>query len=455
MRLHHRGDPGYEDARVGPVFNHRRPERYPDAVLLAETIDDVVAGVRLAGERGWTVAVRSGGHSWAAWSVRDGGLLIDLAALNSITYDEATGIAVAGPATKGGAELAPYLDAIGRAFPGGHCPTVGIGGYLLQGGQGWNGRARGWAAQSVVAVDVVTADGELVRADATQNSDLYWAARGAGPGFPAIVVAFHLQTYPRPAHFWQDTWTFRLEDAEELLHVMHGILPRLDRRVEPVIAATRLPDVPLNEGVEHPGGTVVLVHTTVMADDEDEIRSLLRVFADSPLAGRALGHVQGPTTYAQEGEAQVAQNPKGHRYAVDCCWTDADADVLAPLLVRLWSELDTPHSFSIWYGWAPVRDLPDMCFSVEGNVYIATYTIYSDPADDERYRTWVHERTADLARHGGAGVYLGDSDFTRRNDRFLSPQNYARLEQIRARRDPGRRFAAYLTGDEAGLNVHG
>jgi hypothetical protein len=113
----------------------------------------------------------------------------------------------------------------------------------------------------------------------------------------------------------------------------------------------------------------------------------------------------------------AAQNPDGYRYAVDCTWTDAPADVLAPLLSRLWSELDTEHSFSIWYGWAPDRELPDMAFSVEGNVYVATYAIYADPADDEKYRTWVHERTADIARHG-AGVYLGDTDFTRRQDRF-------------------------------------
>jgi hypothetical protein len=95
-----------------------------------------------------------------------------------------------------------------------------------------------------------------------------------------------------------------------------------------------------------------------------------------------------------------------------------------------------------------------MAFSVEGNVYISTYTIYTDAADDERYRSWVHERTGDIARNGGVGLYLGDSDFTGRNDRFLSPEHFARLEEIRAKRDPQRRFAAYLTSDEAGLNIH-
>ncbi|WP_082099377.1 FAD-binding oxidoreductase [Demequina maris] len=454
-RLTLRGEPGYEEARVGRVFNARKPDRYPAAVLEVADEDDVVAGVRLAIERGWSVSVRSGGHSWAAWSVRDEALLLDLGHLRSLSYDEETGVVAAGPATMGALELAPFLAERGRAFPGGHCATVGIGGYLLQGGQGWNGRAKGWACESVVAVDVVTAEGEHLRADAEQNSDLYWAARGAGPGFPGIVTRFHLQTYPEPEVLWHDTWTFRLDDAEAVIHWLHDVLPRLDRRVEPVMAATRLPDVPLYDGVAHPGGTVLLLHATCMAGSAEEAQALLAGLGECPVAGRELGHVTGPTSMAQESVAQMEQNPDGYRYAVDCAWTNASADVLAPLLLDIWRELDTEHSFSIWYGWAPTRELPDMAFSVEGNVYVATYLIYPDAADDARYRARVHERTAAIARDGGVGVYLGDTDFTARQDRFLSPEHYARLEEIRARRDPEGRIAGYLCKDREGLNIHG
>jgi FAD/FMN-containing dehydrogenase len=199
---------------------------------------------------------------------------------------------------------------------------------------------------------------------------------------------------------------------------------------------------------------VLLLHTTVMAGSDAEAVALLEPLQDGPLAGRELGHVQGRTSIAEENVAQTAQNPEGYRYAVDCTWTDAPASVLAPLLHEMWGELDTEHSFSIWYGWAPRRDLPDMAFSVEAEVYIATYTIYTDPADDARYSEWVHRRTAELAVHG-AGVYLGDTDFTRRNDRFLSEEAYRRLAKIRAGRDPAGRFAPYLTSDPGGLNVHG
>ena len=454
-RLFLRGDPGYEQARTGRIFNARRPDRFPAAVLLAAGDDDVIAGVRLAAERGWPVSVRSGGHAWAAWSLRDEALLIDLGGMRDMAYEPATGVVSARPAVQGGLELAPFLAERGRAFPGGHCASVGLGGYLLQGGQGWNSRAHGWACQSVAGLDVVTADGKLIRADAGENPDLLWAARGAGPGFPGVITRFHLHTYRAPDVMWHDTWTFRLDDAVDLLTWLHDALPGLDRRVEPVVAATRLPDVPLHDGTARPDGTVLLLHTTVMADSDSQALALLAPLQEGPLTGRELGRVRGRTSVAEENQAQTIQNPEGHRYAVDCTWTDARARVLAPMLQALWGELETEHSFSIWYGWAPRRDLPDMAFSVEANVYVATYVIYTDPADDARHTDWVHRRTAALAAAQGAGVYLGDTDFTRRQDRFMSDGAYRRLTAVRAERDPSGRFASYLTSDAAGLNIHG
>jgi hypothetical protein len=95
-----------------------------------------------------------------------------------------------------------------------------------------------------------------------------------------------------------------------------------------------------------------------------------------------------------------------------------------------------------------------MAFSVQANVQAATYAIYASPADDDHYAAWVHRRTGELAAAAGPGVYLGDTDFTRRQDRFLSGAAYDRLIRIRAARDPDGRFASYLTSDPEGMNRH-
>jgi FAD/FMN-containing dehydrogenase len=430
VRLVQRDDPGFEAACFGRMFNARRPrERVPAAVLEAESEQDVIDGVALARERGWQVSVRAGGHSWAGWSVRDDALLIDLGAMREMEWDGE--VATARPAVRGGTELAPFLAGHDRMFTGGHCESVGIGGFLLQGGQGWNSRRLGWGCENVLAVDVVTADGELVCADATQNEDLYWAVRGAGPGFFGVVTRFHLRTDPLTP-MWHDTRVFRLDDLEPLLEFMHDVLPRLDLAVEPVIAATRL----------RTGDVELLLHTTLVAESAEAADALLVPLDEVPVA--AVEQVRGPTTLAEENAAQALQNPEGHRYCADSQWTDAPAAELAPFLRSLWSELPTRHSFSIWYGWAPARELPDMAFSLEANVYLAAYAIWTNPDEDERHRAWVHGHFARLSEEVGRGLYIGDSDFGRRPDRFMADANLQRLTELRAARDPDGVFVPYL-----------
>jgi FAD/FMN-containing dehydrogenase len=325
-------------------------------------------------------------------------------------------------------ELAPFLASRGRMFTAGHCESVGIGGFLLQAGQGWNSRRWGWGCENVLGVDVVIADGELVHANASENSDLYWAVRGAGPTFFGVVTRFHLRTHLFTPMF-HDTRVFRLDDIEPLLEFMHDVLPRLDVAVEPVIAATRL----------RTGDVELLLHTTLAADGAAEADRLFAPLDAVPV--ESIDQVRGPTSLAEENAAQALQNPEGHRYCADSQWTNAGAAELAPLLRDIWSELPTRHSFSIWYGWAPTRPLPDMAFSLEANVYLASYAIWIDPDQDEQHRSWVHGHHARLADEVGEGVYVGDSDFTRRPDRFLLEENAQRLAAIRSQRDPDGVFA--------------
>lgn len=129
----------YEDARVGRVFNHRRPKRFPIAVVRAENEQHIVEAVKLAKQHKCRISVRSGGHSWAAWSVRDQAILIDLGNMKHISISEDEKIVTVSPSTTG-RMLNNFLSERGLMFAGGHCPDVGLGGFLLQGGMGWNCR---------------------------------------------------------------------------------------------------------------------------------------------------------------------------------------------------------------------------------------------------------------------------------------------------------------------------
>src|SRR5262245_46030245 len=114
-----RGDDGYEAARRATVWNARLPDRFPDLIVQAVTAADVQAAVRHAGEEGMAIGVRSGGHSWSANHVRDGGLLLDVSRLDGVELDAEGYSATVGPGRKGH-ELCELLDAADRSFPAGH-----------------------------------------------------------------------------------------------------------------------------------------------------------------------------------------------------------------------------------------------------------------------------------------------------------------------------------------------
>lgn len=444
-----RDDPGFEEAAVGRIFNTRRPERRPAAVLFAESYDDLIAGVRLARERGWQIVSRSGGHSWAAWGLREEALLIDTHRLAEITYDSTTGIVIADAGVRGGEQLAPFLAERDRLMPGGHCPSVGIAGFLLQGGQGWCARGFGWAAEYLVGIDVITAEGNLVHANAAQNSDLYWAARGSGPGFFGVIARFHLQTRPMPklAH---SVMAFALDDFRAVMTWLHDTHAQLDPEIE-IVAVSQRPPEPMELSIpadQH----VLIVSALAFKPSLDQAQDVLRPFADSPIAARALFALHGePTTLFDEYAGQYANNPEGHRYTVDNAWLEGDTATLVNALEPAFTTWATPESFALWFSMAPLRELPDMAFSMQSEVYCALYTISADECTDTGNRRWTDERMAELESIT-VGQYLGDSDLSNRQVRFMAPENFMRLCEIRRRYDPDGLFVDYLTCDVDTLN---
>lgn len=432
-----RGDDDYERARAQTVWNARTPQRYPDVVVQAADVDDVVDAIRYARERGLTVGVRSGGHSWAGNHVRDGGMLLDVKGLDQCAIDIDTRTAVVGPGM-GGSVLAELLAEHELFFPAGHCKGVCIGGYLLQGGYGWNSRVLGPACESVLGLDVVTADGERLYIDAEHHPDLYWAARGSGPGFFAAVTAFHLKLYARPAVCGSSLYVYPLEAAEDIYPWARSISAAVDRRVELQIVASR--SVP-GAGLDTPG---IVMASPVFADTEQEAIDALAVLETCPVRSKALVAVPYAPTDLQTWYAGVMTNyPAGHRYGVDNMWTSAPAEDLMPGIRRILATMPPHPAHFLWLNWGPSPQRQDMAYSLEDEIYLALYGVWEDPADDETYGDWARSNMAAL-QHLQTGVQLADENLGQRPAAFATPEAMARLDRVRAHYDPDGRFHSWM-----------
>lgn len=440
------GEPGFEDAVFGRQFNRRLPDRRPEAVVAAASTDDVITAVRWARANNWRIAVRSGGHSWAGYSIQQGTLLIDTYPMQDMELTADHTILRARPGIKGGETLNPFLGEHGLIFFGGHCPTVCIGGYLLQGGQGWNCRGVGWSAEYIEAIDVVTADGELVHASTEENADLFWAARGAGAGFFGVVVNFYLKVAPRPKSWVRNVYVYPISLTPEIFRWAYDTFTGIDTRVEIVIVGQYLPPE-MTGGVDV--GPVALVTGVALADDFDEGCRWLEPFDTCPVIGQAIAvnrHI--PTTLAEELEMQYLQNPEGHRYYVNNAWLEGDREGFTDAFARAFSDLPSRKTFTLWYHQAPLPPISDMAFDLQSEIYFSAYTVWEDEADDERMMEWTSHAVKQM-EPWTVGQYIGDSDFGKRPMKFMSDDHFARLREIQRSWDPDSAFIGYIS-DTAG-----
>ncbi len=178
------GDAGYDDART--VFNAMVDKR-PALIARCATTEDVVAAVAHARRLDVPLAIRAGGHSVAGMSLVDDGLVIDVRGLTDIEVDPVRRVARAG-AGMTWAEFDAATQAHGLATTGGRVSTTGIAGLTLGGGSGWLERSLGLACDALLAVELVTADGELIRATDDAHPDLFWALRGGGGNFGVVTA---------------------------------------------------------------------------------------------------------------------------------------------------------------------------------------------------------------------------------------------------------------------------
>ena len=369
--------------------------------------------------------------------MRDGGLLLDVSRLADCHVDVTGRTAVVGPGV-GGSVLVDTLERDGLFFPAGHCKGVAIGGYLLQGGYGWNSRVLGPACESVLGLDVVTAAGELLHCSAEVNPELYWAARGSGPGFFGVVVAFHLRLHPRPAVCGSSLYVYPVDCADEIFTWARTISAEVDRRVELQIVTSRaVPGV----GLDEPG---IVLASPVFADSEHDAVAALALLDTCPVRSHAVVAVPyAPATMPAWYDAVMSNYPSGHRYATDNMWTSAPAGDLLPGLRRIIETMPEHPSHFLWLNWGPSPSRQDMAYSVEDEIYLALYGAWSDAADDARYADWARSNMAAMAGLA-SGVQLADENLGARPARFATDAAMARLDRARATYDPDGRFHSWM-----------
>ena len=221
--LHEPGDAYYEDSVT--LFN-TMIDRRPRYVVEAIAIEDVVAALAFARENDLPIAVRAGGHSVAGLSLVEDGLVIDLRGMRDIEVDPQRRIArVGGGATWAAVDRA--TQAHGLAATGGRVSTTGVAGLTLGGGSGWLERKHGLAADNLVAAELVTADGRIVRASDEENPELLWALRGGGGNF-GVVTALELALHPLGPEVFAGLALFGIERAHEVLRTYRDVMNAAD-----------------------------------------------------------------------------------------------------------------------------------------------------------------------------------------------------------------------------------
>jgi FAD/FMN-containing dehydrogenase len=439
-----RGEPGYDERWRNAVWNARKPPRYPEVIVMAQSDADVAQAVRAARRLDLKVSVRSGGHSLCGAAVRDGGMLIDLSGLREVSIDAASLTATAQPAVSG-RELTQALGAHGLAFPVGHCGSVALGGYLLSGGFGWNMGSWGPACFSVRAVEVVTASGDRVVADPDTEPDLFWAARGSGSGFFGVATRFHLGVQPLPRVIRKGIILNPVSDVETVSRWANEVAPSLPGSVELFLVLASAPSG-APAGAE---GKAVGVVAVAFADTEEEAAASLAFLETCPKPhGVVACSPNSPASYDSLFGLIDSFLPQGKRFAEDALWCDAALPVLMPAVAEHVVRAPAPGSHVL----APViraqpgARLPDAAFSLVGRSLLLCYAVWDNEADDVRNERWHRDLVRSLERFT-IGHYIAESDLLAepdRAERSFAPEHWQKLESLRRRYDPDSLFCGFL-----------
>jgi FAD/FMN-containing dehydrogenase len=431
-------DPAYDEVRQ--VVN-LAIDRRPGLIVQCSGVADVIDGVKLARDRGLLLAVRAGGHNVAGHGTVDGGLMLDLRAMNGVWVDPvARTVRVQGGATWG--DVDREAQVFGLAVPGGVVSTTGVAGLTLAGGIGWLHRMWGLACDNLLSARVVLASGELVTASAEEHPDLFWALRGGGGNF-GVVVDFTFQAHPVGPEVALAAVFYEQAAGAELMPRWRDLALRAG---DEVTTRALYWSMPVSDALPPPvQGKDVLILAALYAGDAEQGRPIIEEF-------RALGDplFDMSDLIPNYRAFQAGFDPLStdlHAYWKSLYLDELTDDALAFIHQRALARPDpaTLIHVPIMGGATAAVPAEDTAFgdrsaafmlSIDGQTY--------DPAKYDQVRTWVRD-TIDAARtlDGAGGAYLSFSADDATDQHVVDQQygdNLPRLQAIKQQYDPRNLF---------------
>lgn len=419
------GSPEFDALRG--TFNVLDDQR-PEAIAAPTDADGVADVVGWSHRRGLQVTAQSTGHNATPLGSLEGTVLVNTSALNDVQIDAAARSVRAGAGARW-RDVSPQLADLGLAALHGSSPEVGVAGYSLGGGIGWLSRKHGLQTNAITAIDVVTAGGQLVRADRDREPDLFWALRGGGGSF-GIVTGFEFGVQPL-AEVYAGGLFFPVERIAEVLHAWTSLLPSFPEDMTTWCSTIHFPPFPeLPEAVRGRSFTIVLVaHLGAEADGRALLEPLRRLGPVMDTVAR-----QGPS--ALHRQAMDPEDPLPFRA------TTALIDELTPDAIEEMARIagtGSPLALLEFrhLGGALHRTPPDAGAraTLPGTIGMLSLGVVPAPEADP-----VVQGALDAVASAVAGQRVGDyPNFvmtpTDAQD-FFDAETWARLRRVKAQHDP-------------------
>jgi hypothetical protein len=344
------GDAGYDAARS--VWNGMI-DRRPALIVRCLGVADVIACVNAGRDHGLPLCIKGGGHNIGGLAVADGALMLDMSLMRGVWVDPSRRLAQAQAGCLLG-DIDRETQLHGLAAVLGFVSNTGCAGLTLGGGFGYLSRRFGWTTDNLASVDLVTADGRIVRASDTENAELFWGVRGGGGNF-GVATSFAYRLHPVGPEIVAGAIAWRGEDAPAVLEMYRELTSRAPRELAAVVALRMAPPAPWIDNRMHgqPIVAMFVCYSGSMADADDVIGPIKRF-------GKPVGDILQPRSYVSLQSLLDATQPKGRRYY----WkSEYLRGIDAPLLTRAHAHaqrIRSPHSAILIFplGGA-VNELPD------------------------------------------------------------------------------------------------